>query len=195
MKPTPTLLIVTGPSMHGKTTVSKRIVESVPNCEHIDIDAMRTHYFPNILAEGGARDKKGDFFLEGDAEVSTACHHYAANLIRQQLTAGRSVVFSGATSREKMKQPLLDLMVELRSAGNFFVVKIAGELGKEEIEARIQRRLDEGSHSPVVSSDVYHKIRLSQTAWPVECGTFQYHELDVNSSVEGLVESIIKLVF
>lgn len=184
------LLIVTGPSLHGKTTVAKQMSEQTGH-PTLDVDSLRTEHFPTILEQGGVFGPDGKFNLPADAEVTTACYQLAVQQIADLFTQAPAVIFSGAMSRMKMREPILH-WTQATPDVRLVVVKIAGTLSDEEVMRRIEKRIQEGSNSPVRELSVYHNIRLSQEAWDQSGASYAYQEIDVAGMPQSISIQITK---
>jgi len=173
----PSLVVLSGPPLHGKSTVGECLA-ALSNLVHIDVDMVRRQHFPG----------KTGMLLPKDEEISVMCrtYEYALAEVARLIAAGTPVVLSGTCSRAKFKNLVVRFMVGHSNVpARIFRLDIGSF---DVIRERIASRATADTPSPIKTEEQYRWALGIVEPW---LGNLQPTIIDAEQSVESITEDVL----
>ena len=145
----PSVVVLSGVPLSGKTHLAERLVGS-SNLQMIDVDTIRNEIDKTRKKDGQVR------LLEPEKEREVMVNSYTEMCKRaeQMVNSGVPILMTGTFSRIEFKQPLEQLVDNLKKYNIPFKIFLL-TVPDEEIVKRIDQRKDSGSLSNIDSLERY----------------------------------------
>jgi len=145
----PSVTVFSGVPLSGKTHLAEKLV-ALSNLQTIDVDTVRNEIDETRKKDGLIR------LLEPDKEREVVTNSYVEMCKRaeEMVNSGTPVLVTGTFSRAEFKQPLEQLVNNLKEQNIPFKIFLL-TAPDEEVEKRIKKRQEEGSLSNIDSLEKY----------------------------------------
>lgn len=165
----PCVVVLTGPPLHGKTTVGQKLAEKT-NLQPHDVDRIKADI---LVAAAKKRGEEHEFSKGTPPEVMAGMYQVLVDYGRTSLAYERPVLLTGTFSKPEFKAPLVAWLDEQRRVAAVpdypalpFRIFRLNVTSFDVIAERIEKRQAEGHPSSITSQAKYEKSLGLVSPWP-----------------------------
>ncbi len=188
--PTPCIVVLTGPPLHGKTAVGRRLEQQFRFIPY-DVDEIKAEL---LTADATRRGEEYDFSKGTLPEVLAAIYQVSVNRAQMAAEMGNQTVLTGTFSKPEFKASLLALLEEQNRLAPLpgyrpLLVPIfrLNVSSYDTIARRIEQRIVEGHPSSIKSREKYENSLKLVSPWP---DGLEVTDIDADRPLEEVVADI-----
>lgn len=163
------VVVLTGPPLHGKTTVGQKLAEKT-NLQPHDVDLIKADI---LVAAAKKRGEECEFSKGTPPEVMNGMYQVLVDYGRTSLAYEQPVLLTGTFSKPEFKTPLVAWLEERRRVAAVpdyptlpFRIFRLNVTSFDVIAERIEKRQAEGHPSSITSREKYEKSLTFVSPWP-----------------------------